>query len=159
MTSALTNQRRVIAFANSKQQFAEQLIWWRHMLVRPSGLYWVSVKSKRIFFQNFRICFFKDFIKNPQTTISLTFLTHIISSIDGVLSKLWIFVADWSMRWSRGTFLIKLRLYQIGLELRQNYKSLSTFTSHSQPDQNCLYVGTAKLFGPVTYLLLSTICI
>ena len=40
MTSALTNQRRVIAFANSKQQFAEQLIWWRHTLVRPSGLYY-----------------------------------------------------------------------------------------------------------------------
>ena len=39
MTSALTNQRRVIPFANSKQQFAEQLIWWRHTLVRPSGLY------------------------------------------------------------------------------------------------------------------------
>ena len=36
------------------------------------------------FFQNFRICFFKDFIKNPQTTIALTFLTHIISGIDGV---------------------------------------------------------------------------
>ena len=28
-----------------------------------------------------------------------------------VLSKLWILVADWSMRWSRDTFLIKLRLY------------------------------------------------
>ena len=26
-----------------------------------------------------------DFIKNPQTTIALTFLTHIISSIDGVI--------------------------------------------------------------------------
>ena len=25
-----------------------------------------------------------DFIKNPQTTIALTFLTHIISGIDGV---------------------------------------------------------------------------
>ena len=37
------------------------------------------------FFQNFRICFFKDFIKNPQTTIALTFLTHIISGIDGVV--------------------------------------------------------------------------
>ena len=36
------------------------------------------------FFQNFRICFFKDFIKNPQTTIALTFLTHIISGIGGV---------------------------------------------------------------------------
>ena len=28
-----------------------------------------------------------------------------------VLSKLWILVADWSMSWSRDTFLIKLRLY------------------------------------------------
>ena len=28
--------------------------------------------------------FFLNFIKNPQTTIALTFLTHIISSIDGV---------------------------------------------------------------------------
>ena len=31
--------------------------------------------------------FFKDFIKNPQTAIALTFLTHIISGIDGVISK------------------------------------------------------------------------
>ena len=38
------------------------------------------------FFQIFRICFFKDFIKNPQTTIALTFLTHIIFGIDGVPS-------------------------------------------------------------------------
>ena len=37
------------------------------------------------FFQNFRICSFKDFIKNPQTTIALTFLAHIISGIDGVI--------------------------------------------------------------------------
>ena len=36
------------------------------------------------FFQIFRICFFKDFIKNPQITIALTFLTHIISDINGV---------------------------------------------------------------------------
>ena len=28
-----------------------------------------------------------DFIKNPQTTIALTFLTHIISDIDGVLGE------------------------------------------------------------------------
>ena len=28
-----------------------------------------------------------------------------------VLSKLWILVADWSMHWSRDTFLIKLWLY------------------------------------------------
>ena len=43
-----------------------------------------------VFFQNFRICFFKDFIKNPQTTIALTFLTHIISGIDGLTTPPWI---------------------------------------------------------------------
>ena len=32
----------------------------------------------------FKDMFFKDFIKNPQTTIALTFMTHIISGIDGV---------------------------------------------------------------------------
>ena len=42
------------------------------------------------FFQIFRIGLFKDFIKNPQTTIALTFLTHIISGIDGVY-RLWSF--------------------------------------------------------------------
>ena len=41
-------------------------------------------RSTHDFFQIFRIYFFKDFIKNPQTTIALTFLTHIISGIDGV---------------------------------------------------------------------------
>ena len=34
--------------------------------------------------------FFWNFIKNPQTTIALTFLTHIISGIGGVVSKLYI---------------------------------------------------------------------
>ena len=37
-----------------------------------------------IFFKLSGYVFFKDFIKNPQTTIALTFLTHIISGIDGV---------------------------------------------------------------------------
>ena len=37
------------------------------------------------FFQTFSIYFFNYFIKNPQTTIALTFLTHIISGIGGVL--------------------------------------------------------------------------
>ena len=37
------------------------------------------------FFQIFRMCFLKDFIKNPQTTNALTFWTHIISGIDGVI--------------------------------------------------------------------------
>ena len=36
------------------------------------------------FFQIFSICFFEYFIKKPQTTIALIFLTHIISGIDGV---------------------------------------------------------------------------
>ena len=38
------------------------------------------------FFQIFRICLFNHFIKNPQTTISLTFLTYIISDISGAIS-------------------------------------------------------------------------
>ena len=36
------------------------------------------------FFQIFRMYFLNCFIKNPQTTIALTFLTHIISAIGGV---------------------------------------------------------------------------
>ena len=36
------------------------------------------------FFQFFSIYFFNYFIKNPQTTIALPFLTHNISAIDGV---------------------------------------------------------------------------
>ena len=43
-----------------------------------------SQTAPTIFFQIFRIWFFKDFIRNPQTTIALTFLTHIISGVDGV---------------------------------------------------------------------------
>ena len=38
----------------------------------------------QFFFQIFRIYIFDYFIKNPQTTIVLTFLTHIISAIGGV---------------------------------------------------------------------------
>ena len=38
------------------------------------------------FFQTFSIYFKDDFIKNPQTTIALPFLTHNISAIGGVLS-------------------------------------------------------------------------
>ena len=39
-----------------------------------------------IFFKFSGCVFFKDFIKNPQTTIALTFWTHIISGIDGVFN-------------------------------------------------------------------------
>ena len=39
------------------------------------------------FFQTFSICFFDYFIKNPQTTIALPFLTHNISAIGGVPSE------------------------------------------------------------------------
>ena len=40
--------------------------------------------------------FFKDFIKNPQTTIALTFLTHINSGIDGVINVgLWLMLFFW----------------------------------------------------------------
>ena len=41
-----------------------------------------------IFFKFSGYDFFKDFIRNPQTTIALKFLTHIISGIDGVGSPL-----------------------------------------------------------------------
>ena len=34
--------------------------------------------------QGLGVYFFNHFIKNPQTTIALTFLTHTISDIDGV---------------------------------------------------------------------------
>jgi hypothetical protein len=37
------------------------------------------------FFQTFSIYFFNYFIKNPQTTIALPFLTHNISAIGGVV--------------------------------------------------------------------------
>ena len=56
-----------------------------------NGLDWlcylagISQTAPTIFFQDFRICFFKDFLKNPQTTIALTFLAHIISGKDGVM--------------------------------------------------------------------------
>ena len=36
------------------------------------------------FFQTFSIYFLNHFIKNPQTTIALLFLTHNISAIGGV---------------------------------------------------------------------------
>ena len=42
--------------------------------------------------------FFNQFIKNPQTTIALTFLTHIISDIGGVLSKY--ALHNWNSRWT-----------------------------------------------------------
>ena len=37
------------------------------------------------FFQTFSTSFFNHFIKNPQTTIALPFLTHNISATDSVL--------------------------------------------------------------------------
>ena len=58
------------------------------------GLDWLcylagnSQTAPTIFFQIFSICFFFNyFIKNPQTAIALTFLTHIISAIGGVSSS------------------------------------------------------------------------
>ena len=45
---------------------------WKNAPFRPSKRY-----------------FFNSFIKNPQTTIALTFLTRIISDIGGVRSDLW----------------------------------------------------------------------
>jgi hypothetical protein len=56
-----------------------------------NGLDWLcylagnSQAAPTFFFQIFRILFFDYFIKNPQTTIALTFLTDIISSIGSVV--------------------------------------------------------------------------
>ena len=57
--------------------------------------------------------FFKDFIKNPQTTIALTFMTHIISGIDGVVvhSNATTLITPFESvrRWPRqNTFIISL---------------------------------------------------
>ena len=55
-----------------------------------NGLDWLcylagnSQTAPTFCFQIFRTYFFNHFIKNPQTTIALTFLTHIISDIGGV---------------------------------------------------------------------------
>ena len=49
------------------------------------AIYLVTPKRHPQFLSNFMDMFFKDCIKNPQTTIALTFLAHIISGIDGVL--------------------------------------------------------------------------
>ena len=56
------------------------------MICQYLFLFFIIVTQYFRVFQIFRICFFKDFIKNPQTTIALTFLAHIISGIDGVKS-------------------------------------------------------------------------
>jgi len=49
------------------------------------AIWQVSPKRHPRFFSKFQDMFFKDFIKNPQTTFALTCLTHIISGIDGVI--------------------------------------------------------------------------
>ena len=46
--------------------------------------YFNFLNGSHDFFQIFRIFFSNYFIKNPQTTMALTFLTHIISEIGGV---------------------------------------------------------------------------
>ena len=96
MTSALTNQQRVIAFANSKQQFAEQLIWWRHTLVRPSGLYVHSCTDVR---------FASFFSSGVITAIVVNFTgkesgkTHLCELVWLVLRCRWVgqlFEMDWN---------------------------------------------------------------
>ena len=49
-----------------------------------------------------------------------------------VLSMLWILVADWSMPWSRDTFLIKLRLYYIPCDMEwiRLMKQFYSISSH-----------------------------
>ena len=71
-----------------------------------------------------------------------------------VLSKLWILIADWLMRWSHDMFLIKLRLYSgptllTSNFLSNNHKILLFFWKKNfrliSRDQNFSMHGGAKL--------------
>ena len=50
-----------------------------------------SQMAPTFLFRIFRIFYSNYFIKNPQTTIALTFLTHIISAIGGVKPKIMLY--------------------------------------------------------------------
>ena len=64
------------------------------------------------------MCFFKDFIKNPQTTIALTFLTHIISGIDGVF---WI-ISSTTYRYCNGDRQENGSIVEIKVPIFDSYK-------------------------------------
>ena len=49
-----------------------------------------------------------DFIKNPQTTIALTLLTHIISNIDGVCSMQYATAGKNTKMWAKGKLSFNL---------------------------------------------------
>ena len=50
---------------------------------------WKLPNSSHDFFSYFQHIFLNYLIKNPKTTIALTFLTHIISATGGVFSNKW----------------------------------------------------------------------
>ena len=63
---------------------------WKEWIWFLPLCYWAgnSQTAPTIFFKLSGYIFFNYFIKNPQTTIALTFFTHIISAIGGVCSDL-----------------------------------------------------------------------
>ena len=73
----------------------------------------------------------KDFIKNPQTTIALTFLTHIISGIDGVS---WKFSLHFSLPF-RSTWRSELLDYCYDFDCCFDSKSTSSFNFYHQTEE------------------------
>ena len=100
------------------------------------------LNGTHIFFQIFRIWFFKDFIRNPQTTIALTFLTHIISDIDGVRG-----MGSWIPEAAACTLLIRY--------IRENFKiaSFSRLSGMCTFKAKCKdFLGGLEYFGPSTLM-------
>ena len=73
------DQKRELNFCNG---YLSLLYFWDGTANRAK-FEWKWAGSHNVF-QIFRTFFTNYFIKNPQSTIALTFLTHIISGIDGV---------------------------------------------------------------------------
>ena len=110
----------------------------------------VSTKTKSFNVLKFRIHLLNFSVNNTSKMLIFNFCLFLlkISKVQGadlmcdvirkvapfVLSKLWIIVADWSMRWSRDTLLKKLRLYFL------HYSLFSTYIYQIQIIKEYLYV-------------------
>ena len=70
--------------------------------------------------------FFNYLIKNPQTTIALTFLTHIISGIGGVLEQ---YILD-----QKNATVVSI--YFLGISIISEYYMTNTLTKFKVSDKN-----------------------
>ena len=106
-----------------------------------------SQTAPTIFFKLSGYGFFMDFIKNPQTTIALTFSTHINSGIDGVAKinfkidfwRLKIqFVETWYLQLdfsnikyrSTGGFIVEKQVYDISCRFSEILRLFSLADQH-----------------------------